>query len=151
MGAVLTPLEYNIYMDEGFRSSAYKDSVKKKKTIGIGFTHGPAMKYSNMSEEVALNLLRTYYLPLAKQDAIKYVGPKVFNKLDTNRQNTLINMAYNMGGEGLKGFTNTREAILAGDWNKASAEILDSDYAKQLPARARRNALRMKTATTKDW
>ena len=49
-------------------------------------------------------------------------------------------MVYQLGG---RGFLNFREAIAYlknGDYEKASKEILDSEYAKETPKRAQRIA-----------
>lgn len=53
-------------------------------------------------------------------------------------------MTYNLGSAGIKKFVKMAQAIQNKDWSKASVQILDSAYAKQVGNRARRNAQIMK-------
>ena len=61
--------------------------------------------------------------------------PWFFN-LDAVRQRALVDMRFQMGLNGLLGFTFTLDAIRRRDWGTAKAEALHSDYAKQTPKRA---------------
>lgn len=62
-----------------------------------------------------------------------------WRSLDPVRQRVLMNMAFNMNSR-LLGFKDMLAAAHGGDWNKASAEMLDSVWAKQVGARAVRLA-----------
>ena len=53
----------------------------------------------------------------------------------------LCDMCYNLGIKKLLGFKLLLEAIDEADYQTASEEILDSKYARQVPNRAKRNAL----------
>lgn len=66
-------------------------------------------------------------------------------KLDDARQFVLVDMAFNMGLAGLKGFKKMLAAIESGDFDKAAEEMLDSKYGRQVVHRARLNAEIMKT------
>ncbi|WP_176777437.1 glycoside hydrolase family protein [Candidatus Avelusimicrobium faecicola] len=66
-------------------------------------------------------------------------------KLDDARQFVLVDMAFNMGQAGLKGFKKMLAAIESGDFDKAAEEMLDSKYGRQVVHRARLNAEIMKT------
>lgn len=68
----------------------------------------------------------------------------LFKFLSPQRKAVLIEMAYQMGLDGLAGFRKMWEAIHAGDFSTAAAEMLDSQWAKQTPARAKRLAARMR-------
>lgn len=57
-----------------------------------------------------------------------------------NMQRQLINMAFNLGLNGLLKFTNMLQLIRSGDFNRAADEALDSAWAKQVPNRAKRIA-----------
>ena len=67
--------------------------------------------------------------PILKQDFIIH-----------NADLVMLDMAYQMGVNGLKGFKNMLRAIHDLDWEKAADELLDSNYARQTPNRAKRNA-----------
>lgn len=64
-------------------------------------------------------------------------------KLDDVRRGVLVNMAFQMGIEGLAGFKNTLAMIERGDYQAASAGMLNSLWAKQTPARAQRLSKQM--------
>jgi lysozyme len=56
-----------------------------------------------------------------------------------------MDMAHNLGPTGLRGFVRMREAIACSAWDAAAEELLDSTYARQVPARAARNAEMLRT------
>lgn len=60
--------------------------------------------------------------------------------LRENVQLVLIDMAYQMGVSGLFQFKKMLSAILAKDYPLAADELLNSNYARQTPNRANRNA-----------
>ena len=63
-----------------------------------------------------------------------------FDELPDKAQLVLVDMCYNLGLSKLLNFENMLDAIDAGNWQKASEELLDSRYAKQVKRRARINA-----------
>jgi lysozyme len=65
--------------------------------------------------------------------------------LDSVRFGALLNMAFQMGVDGLLGFKNTLAMVRAGDYAQASEGMLNSLWAKQTPERARRIAKQMET------
>lgn len=65
--------------------------------------------------------------------------------LDEARKGVLINMAFNLGVSGLLGFRKTLALIEAGDYTKASVEMLDSRWARQVKGRAARLSEQMRT------
>lgn len=60
----------------------------------------------------------------------------------------LLNMSFNLGKKGLKGFKKMWAAIEVNDWNTASAEMEDSKWFKQTKNRAVRLVARMKALGT---
>ena len=68
-----------------------------------------------------------------------------FDTLDDVRKRVLIEMAFNMGLTGLMTFRNMLKAIKQKDYVKASEEMLDSLWAKQVKTRAYRLAHIMET------
>lgn len=65
--------------------------------------------------------------------------------LDTVRQSVLVNMAFNLGLQGLLTFQSTLKAIQQGRYSAASDAMIDSTWAHQVGARAVELAAQMKT------
>lgn len=139
--------------DEGFVNHVYPDTVNKR-TIGYGFNlEEPSVRkhlgitlqekgYSPiMSRERAGKYMQEVLIPTAINDAVSFVGgPQVFDRLDPMRQRVLVNMAYQLGINKLNGFHKLRESLQRGNYQRASAEILDSKAAQQAPNRFKRHA-----------
>lgn len=80
--------------------------------------------------------------------------------LNADRQFVMIDLCFNMGignsKKGLLSFKNTLQAIALGNYIKASENLLKSKYAKDVGARADRNAYCLKygvylTKLPKEW
>lgn len=67
--------------------------------------------------------------------------------LNDVRQRVLLDMAFNLGTDGLLKFRNTLAAIEAGNYQKAGEMMLDSLWAKQVGMRAQRLSKMMQTGT----
>lgn len=61
------------------------------------------------------------------------------------RQSVLVEMAFQMGLQGLLGFKKALTAVREGRYEDAAREMLDSKWARQTPARAKRLAQIMET------
>jgi lysozyme len=68
-----------------------------------------------------------------------------FSTLDDARKAVLVGMAFQMGLQGLLAFKNTLAHVKAGRYIDAADGMLQSLWARQTPARAKRMALQMKT------
>jgi len=67
--------------------------------------------------------------------------PSIYGKMNSARKAVLIDMCFNMGIKSLLKFKQMLFALEMNDFEKASDEILDSDYARiDVPNRAKRNA-----------
>ena len=135
--------------NEGFRSKIYKDT-RGNNTVGFGFNiDDPSVSglidvnvltgKRDMTWEEGIDVRRT----LARRaftDARNFVGDEVLTNMTMQQRNAITDMAYNMGRTKLGTFENMRAAIQKGDFEQASLEMLDSNYAKQVPSRALRNA-----------
>jgi len=64
---------------------------------------------------------------------------------DTVRAVALLSMCFQMGPQGLAGFKTTLAKIAAGEWEAAAAGMLQSKWAQQTPARAKRVAAMIRT------
>jgi lysozyme len=67
-----------------------------------------------------------------------------FSKLDTVRQDVLINMCFNIGLAGLLKFKKSLLLIEAGEYSQASIELLNSKWAKDVKGRALELSTQMK-------
>ncbi len=149
----MTPSEFaalraSVQADEGFKPLVYDDATGQPLKSGDTLTGHPTIGYG-------INLSA---IPLPRDLAGKWFddvlvgrvadltrGFPVVLTLNGPRQIVLGNMAYNLGIPTLSLFRKMWAAIHAGDFETASAEILDSAAARQLPARYARFAQTMKT------
>ena len=70
-----------------------------------------------------------------------------FTPLDPVRQDVLTNMAYNLGVAGVLGFVAMAVNLGVGAYGMAADEIMNSEAARELPARYQRLADAMRTGT----
>ena len=123
--------------DESFRAKPYRDSVGKL-TIGIGRN----LDDVGISEAEARVLLANDLQKV--RDQIIFLFPWA-KRLSAPRASVIENMTFNMGSVRLLGFKKFLQFIELGDYENASAEMLDSVWAKQVGARAQRLSEQMKT------
>ena len=130
-------LEQKIKQEEGFCGKVYA-CTENKLTIGYGFN----LESSEMPVEVADIWLT---INLNKLNIALLSEFWWFKGLDEGRRIVVVDMAYQMGVRGLKGFKGMIAAIIDRDYERAAYELLDSKYARQTPNRANRNAEIMRT------
>lgn len=130
----------NIKAHEGFRDHIYKDSLGKA-TIGYGFLVAALSpdelkfnggKVEPMSREVAEKILNLKVSKLKKR--VFQCLPWLQSK-PQNVQDTLIEMAYQLGLAGLLGFRHTLGCIEAGDYAQAARNLKASLLYRQTPKR----------------
>lgn len=122
--------------EEGFRAHAYQDHLGFW-TIGYGTCIDERVKGCGLTEEEAHDLLvgKLHRMMLELGDR----WPPFYARPDGVRW-ALQAMAYQMGVSKLLGFKKMLSALEAGDYATAAAEALDSTWANQTPARAKRVA-----------
>lgn len=137
--------------DEGEKLRAYKDHLGYW-TIGVGHLIDPARGANPAPFGVDLRNGGTI---TAEQSAIlldRDIDAKAaqldkrmpwWRNLSDNRQRVLINMAFQLGVDGLLAFKNTLAYVLQSDYHSAAAGMLASKWATQTPNRAKRLADRM--------
>lgn len=116
---------------EGVRQSAYQDSMGYW-TIGVGRLID-SKKGGKLSMEEIEYLLRNDIKRACTE--VRAALPW-FDSLSTNRQQVLINMAFNLGTKGLLGFKNTLEFVRTGQYDAAAKGMLASKWAKQVGNRS---------------
>lgn len=143
-------LHVDLGVEEGVRSRPYDDKTGKeilpgqtlvgKITIGCGRNLSANGVYRG---EIALMFDND--LATAEAAARKLVPN--FDVLSDARKAVVMNMAFNMGLDGLATFVNTLAAIVAGRYDDAARGMLASKWAKQVGARAERLAHSMNDNT----
>jgi len=126
--------------DEGEVLHAYEDHLGFL-TIGIGRLIDKR-KGGGISSEEAAYLLNNDIDTRIK--ALERALPW-FSRLDDARKGVLVNMAFQLGVDGLLAFKNTLKEVEAGNYSKASEMMLMSKWATQTPERAQRLAKQMRT------
>lgn len=133
-------LKRQLKRHEGVVKHVYKDSLGFW-TLGVGFLVDKA-KSGEIPEEVMDFWLG--FLIDKKRRMLNEALPW-FKKLDSVRQDCLINMAYNLGVYGLLGFKITLALVAAGKYPEAAKEMLKSRWAEQVGLRARELSEQMRT------
>ena len=67
---------------------------------------------------------------IAINDAISLIGQEAFDAMDATRQHVVVDMSFNLGRPRFKLFEKMLDAVKTGDYNEASAQILDSKAAR---------------------
>lgn len=137
--------------EEGFREKPYIDT-EGYPTVGTGFKIGPkGAALSNYqftlpkeaSDAWLDSLVETTHAEMMRSKSIRDAN----YQCSAPREDVLVSMAYQMGVAGLAGFKNTLAMIARGDFEGAANGMLNSKWAKQTPARAKRHAEVMRTGT----
>ncbi len=134
-------LRAQLGFDEGRRHVAYLDTLGVW-TIGVGHVapdvhEGVIWTDEQIDAAFAADIGETI---LGVESRLPWVV-----KLDDARLGALMNMAFQMGVSGLMGFPRMLAALKAGRWQEAHDQALESRWAKQTPARARRVANQLLT------
>ncbi len=124
-------LAVTLQRDEGCSLKPYKDT-QGVLTIGYGLNLD-----EGITQAEATWLLKNRCLVAAQTARSVIPG---FDGLSDARKAAFANMAYNLGQTRLKGFHNMIAAVESGDFKTASAEMLSSEWAKQVGDRATRLA-----------
>lgn len=128
---------------EGFSLKPYYCTAHKL-SIGIGrnledrgITREEAyMMFSNDLRETAQDLYRVF-----GEDFRHFPDPV---------QLVFIDMMFQLGLCRFKGFKRMITAASAGDWKATARELMDSDYARQVPDRAKDNEKRVLSCVPKE-
>lgn len=119
-------LEQRLIEHEGIKKSIYKDDLGYW-TIGIGFLVDPS-KNAGLSVEECMMILRSRIANLERQLS-QYTW---FTIQDPVRRSVIIEMAYNLGVNGLLGFKKMIAALGERQVGTASVEMADSTWATQI-------------------
>ena len=133
----------NLKKHEGFRSKVYKCTAGKD-TIGYGYNINSNTLRLPPNEiksfyEVGISVVRAEQLLKQCCNQVESSLSKeldFYDNLDLNTKYVLLNMAYNLGVQGLLEFKTTLGLIKQGKYNEASVQMLKSKWAEQVKGRA---------------
>ena len=143
-----TPLLVSdLQRDEGLRLTAYPDPISHGEpwTLGYGRAHGVSRGQTCTAEQ-ALEWLNQ---DIAETELHLDASWPFWRTLDDVRQDSICNMAYNMGVMGVLSFHHMIDNLEAHDYDGAANEMLDSEWAVQVGQRAQRLAYMIRTGTRK--
>lgn len=123
-------------------------------TIGIGCTSYQDGKRVRQGDKIsiyeAVNLYR-YHLGKVVNGLKHIFSDAELRQIGESRRSVLIDLIFNMGLSGVKGFPSMIQALKEGDWEKASDELkytdgksILSNYYKQVGQRAKDNVRKLK-------
>lgn len=127
--------------DEGRRRHVYPDSMGLW-TIGVGRLVDDRRPGSGLRDDEM-----DYLLANDIKDRMTALERRIpgFAKLDEARKGVLLNMAFQMGVDGLLEFRRTLTLVGMGKYDAAADQMQQSLWAKQTPERAQRMATQMRT------
>ncbi len=141
-------LKAQVIHSEGIRTTAYKDTLNNW-TIGVGhLIKIPDEEYLLDKEltDLEVDQIFTTDLNQAIDDARKFID---IDNLSEDAFFVVVDMAFNLGLPKLMRFQNFQQALKEKDYKKASREMLDSLWARQLPNRSKRLAKQMRESNVK--
>lgn len=126
-----------VLQEEGFRAKPYPDPIKGWAVPTFG--HGLTYITEEESRKIVAQRMYNNRVRAIKMLQVAHVDP---DKLD-RAADIIAHMAYQLGFGGVSGFPAMWAAIGKGDFKTAAAEMRDSLWYRQTPARAERLAQRM--------
>ena len=137
-------LKKRIREHEGFIAKPYLDSLGKA-TIGYGHLITEEDNFEEGKEYSKDELLKLFDKDFAKagMGADQLVGH--IQELHIEAKNIVTEMVFQLGTQGVSNFKNMISALEARDYQRASAEMLDSRWNAQTPNRCQSLAKIMST------
>lgn len=122
--------------DEGVKRTLYRDELGNP-TFGVGH-----LATTPLSDRAIRTILEDDVA--VAYETLTTRCPWVTTLSDA-RKGAFINLTFNMGIDGLIGFSRMLRMAQENNWDGAAAELLHSNYAKQVGDRAQRLATQLKT------
>ena len=133
-------LEDQLERQESYRRFVYDDATGQEIVPGYTVQGNPTIGYGRdlmtegISKEEAMVLLR-HDIDRAWREVTSHL-PWAESQLSVIRFAVLVNMAFNVGLQGLLGFTQMLSALQAGNYEQAAKAMLDSLWYQQTEGRA---------------
>lgn len=141
---MITNIIDQLKRDEGFRADVYVDTVGKR-TCGYG-------------HNLDANPLPDLAFPITEAQAMQILGKDVecistnlmhalswITGLDEARLGVFQNMAFNLGGNGLLGFSHMLSYVQAGEYDNAADAMIQSKWYIEVGDRAKRLVQQMRS------
>ena len=130
------------------------DVVLKETHVQNGRVHINSLDLANRIftrrlTEHDIGLLLTDDLNNTRKDAVAVFGQSVWNSIDGIRKEAILDVVFNLGLTHFKTFVNFIGAVKRSDWEKAAAELLLSEAARENIIRYHRNATVLRTGNAK--
>jgi len=122
-----------IKQEEGCRLSAYADS---RGNLTIGYGH--LLKFGSTIPQEAADAIFEADFHRAVEDYAK-----LELQLDLGRRAVIVDMLFNMGLPTVRKFGMMLKYLHDKNWIQAAYELMNSEYARQVPERAKRNRDRL--------
>lgn len=126
-------LKESIKKEEGCRLTAYADSLGN---LTIGYGH--LLKFGTAIPQDAADAIFEADFKRAIEDY-----EKLDLDLDLGRRAVVVDMLFNMGLERVRKFSMMIKYLHDKNWIQAAYQLMDSEYARQVPERAKRNRDRL--------
>tara|TARA_Y100000004_G_scaffold158781_1_gene185281 strand:+ start:46 stop:486 length:441 start_codon:yes stop_codon:yes gene_type:complete len=132
-------LRESVIAHEGIRYKAYADPILGETAMTTGVGHLirlPQEEYlleKELSMDEVLELLNDD-LQVAIKDAKKFIDE---DSIPEEAFEIVVEMSFQLGYPRLSGFKKFQAALKNNDFNEASNQMLDSKWARQVPARAK--------------
>jgi len=131
---MITNITEQLDRDEGTNPCVYKDS-RGYETIGRGILVDSTISGAGLRPNEIAFINQNREAEIAKE--VEYTLPWS-RTLSAARLGVLLNMTFQLGMPKLLEFKKFLAAMQRGDWSTAATEMLDSNWAKQTPERAKR-------------
>lgn len=120
--------------EEGVKRFAYNDATDKRVTCqpGGNLTIAEGVNLETGLDDAEIAWLTQHRLSLVDAQIQQYDW---YARTDPVRQSALLDLAFNLGINGLLHFPKMLSAVLAKDWPTAAAELRNSKANKQEPRR----------------
>ena len=137
-------LAADLRRDEGCRLQAYPDPVSGGAPWTIGFGHAgldvhPGLAWTLEQAQAALAA------DVAAKEAQLDAAMPWWRKLDDIRQDSVVNLAFNLGVHGLSKFGTFLDFMRAGKFAQAALDLSATPWAKEVGARAKRIIVQIRT------
>lgn len=134
----LKEVKQMLISDEGWVNKPYQDHLGYW-TVGVGHN----LQANSMPNKTVEQLLES---DIAKTEAVAFqVFGTQFGEFEKGRQLAILNMIFQMGGAGFRKFKRTIKAMKDNKWEDAAEYGMQSLWAKQTPARAKRVTQMLRT------
>ncbi len=141
----ISRLRESIIAHEGIRYKAYADPIlgETAMTTGVGHLIRLPQEEELLEKELTMDEVMEILdgdIEVAVKDARRFIDE---DSIPEKAFEIVVEMSFQLGYPRLSGFRNFQSALKEKDFVKASAEMLDSKWARQVPARAKNLADKM--------